>query len=415
VRVAPGIAGATALLGFGVAAALTASYSAATSFDPGLAVEIVVGHPSGSCPMSRTDGARTGRSSEPLPDRPGLLWRSSSRGTLSADSVAVDRRGSVVVASAKSPDIIQFAADGHQEWSAKTGNQPPLAGPVILADQTRVVLTGAGAVFGFYPDGTRRFVTELGSLGRITGAAPLPLDDGGIALAAGTAVFVLSADGTMHGRSEIGARASGPLVQTAHGIAVTTETGNVHLANPPASARRVGTFGGSPGPGAAASDGNTLLAVVDHNRLLAFDVRTGVSRRLDDAQSTMLDGPVAIDPAKIALITTFSGLLMSIAPDGASVRRTALETRAFAPFNDAGAIDLAAMAESPPVVIDAAGRVGFARVGGRIGIVSPQGAVSAVDKIGCEVPVALAPAGNGRMVVTCRDGTILMIGQRATP
>jgi outer membrane protein assembly factor BamB len=239
----------------------------------------------------------------------------------------------------------------------------------------------------------------------------LPLDDGGIALAAGTDVFFLSADGRVQGRSEIGERAAGPLVQTGHGIAVTTDKGNVYLVEPPASARRVGTLGGSPGPGAAAAGSDTLIAVVDHEKLVAFDVRTGTFRRLNAPPGALLDGPVALGKANAIMTTTFAGLLIVLSADGVETRRAVLDTRAISPITDAGTINLAALAENPPIVTDAAGRVGFARTGGRIGVVSPNGSVSAVDQTSCEVPVALAPAGNGRLVVACRDGSVLMFGE----
>jgi outer membrane protein assembly factor BamB len=411
---APGL-GAISLVAVGaVTAALATSPSLATSVDPRLAISIVVGRPAGPCPMSRIDGARTGRTLDRLPEKPRLLWRSRAVDAIGFASVAVDRKGSIVVASLATPEIVQVAPDGRREWRAKTGVGSPVAGPVILSDETRVVVTAAGEAFGFDTDGGTRFVADLAAPGRNARAAPLPLDDGGIAVAAGTAVFFLSADGRVLGRSEIGERAAGSLVQTGHGIAVTTDTGTVHLVRPPAFSRRVGTLGGDPGPGAAAN-GSTLIAVVEHDRLVAFDIRTGSSRRLGARGGTFFDGPVALDAAGCAMATTLSGMLVAVSPEGTENRRAALDTRAISPINDAGAINLLAMSESPPLVIDASGRVAFARVGGRIGVVSPDGAVSALERSECAVPVALAPAGNGRMVAACRDGSVLMFGEETAP
>lgn len=406
---------AKALVAAGLAAVVAESPSMATSVDPRLAVVVVVGPPAGACPMSRIDGARTGRTVDRLPEKPRVLWRSTMRSGIAFGSVAVDRRGATIVVGAATPEIAQFAADGREQWRAKTGNQSPLVGPVILSDETRVVVTGAGEAVGFDPNGGRRFTTDLGSPGKNARAAPLPLDDGGAAVAAGTEIVFLSADGQVQGRSQIGESAAGALVQTGNGVAVTTEKGNVYLASPAASARRVGTLGGSPGPGAAATDERTLLAVVDHTRIVAFDVRTGAVQTLRAAPNPQLDGPAALGSGKTVLLTTFSGVMVGVSPDGTEVRRAALDAGAISPITDAGTINLAAMSESPPLLVDASGRVGFARVGGRIGVVAPDGSVSTVEQSGCALPVALAPAGAARMVAACRDGSILMVGEAKTP
>ena len=402
-------------VGLGAAAVLVASHSIATSIDPGVAVTVVVGSPAGACPMGRMDGARTGRSRDRLPAEPRVLWRWSMGCALDASAVAVDRRGAVVVAGSNAAEIAQLGSDGRQQWRAKTGGGVPIAGPVILADDTRLVLTGSGDALGFDANGRARFAANVGPPGKNTRAAPLPLDDGTVALAVGTDVVLLSADGQVQGRYEIGESPTGALVQTAHGVAVTAENGSVYLVRPPARARKVGTFGGDPRPGAAAPDGNTLLAVVDHKRLVRLDVRTGASRSLRAEPSPSLDGPVALDAARSANITTFSGDLTGLSPEGAEVRRTALAAGAPPLPAEPRVIDLSTMSESPPLITDDLGRVGFARVGGPIGVVSPEGSVVLVDQARCAFPVALAPAGRGRMVVACRDGSIVMIGEAKSP
>ena len=83
-------------------------------------------------------------------------------------------------------------------------------------------------------------------------------------------------------------------------------------------------------------------------------------------------------------------------------------------MNDAGALNLSAAAESPGLITDADGRIAFARVGGRMGVIAAEGRTSFIDGVNCMYPVALAPAGQGRMVVACREGQVLMFGEPFT-
>ena len=46
--------------------------------------------------------------------------------------------------------------------------------------------------------------------------------------------------------------------------------------------------------------------------------------------------------------------------------------------SDAGVVNLSAMAESPPLLVDSEGFIGFARVGGGMGILTPDGVTMVV-------------------------------------
>ena len=65
---------------------------------------------------------------------------------------------------------------------------------------------------------------------------------------------------------------------------------------------------------------------------------------------------------------------------------------------------------SPPIVVDDTGHIAFVRHGGRVGIVRPDGTVSVTSERLCNNPIGLQPAGDRRLVVACRDGTIWMLG-----
>jgi hypothetical protein len=65
----------------------------------------------------------------------------------------------------------------------------------------------------------------------------------------------------------------------------------------------------------------------------------------------------------------------------------------------------------PPLVIDATGRVAFVRSNGRAGVVAPGGRVELAAESVCAAPIAVTPAGDRRLLVTCHDGRLWMYGE----
>jgi hypothetical protein len=199
------------------------------------------------------------------------------------------------------------------------------------------------------------------------------------------------------------------LLETRAGVVATSQTGVVYAIDA-GFAKQLGSLGGDPGEaGASTADGSTLVAVVDGQRVVALDLKTGATQTRHAVNDQSLHGPVVFGRADSLILITFAGTLLEIEPTGA--RRTALETRAESLLTDSGKVDFAALEDSPPPVTDGEGRVAFARVGGRMGVVSPEGSVSMVRSPGCASPSALAPAGPRKMVIACRDGSILMVGE----
>jgi hypothetical protein len=394
-----------------VAVALfTAEETSATHVDPTSPVTIVVGPAPGFSPMGRVDGARRGRAHDPLPDRPQLLWRHAAVGALDFAPLAVDTSGAVVAASAGLPQLIQLGRDGAEQWRARTGIGPSVTGSVILSDDTRAVVTSAGDLLGLYPSGRVRFMIALELPERNAHLGLLPLEDGGLAVAAGHDVDELDGDGRRRDRTHLTERISGPLVATRHGIVATTATGSVFVIRG-GFARRLGSLGGDPGePGASSPDGRSLVAVVDHQRLVAFDLASGDVETVHAVSDQSLHGPVVLGADDARVLVTWNGVLTRIGRAPGDVRRTPLDLRAETLITDAGKVDFAQLDESPPPLTDADGRIGFARVGGRVGVVAPDGKVRLVTVSTCSSPAALAPAGPRRMVIGCRDGTVIMVG-----
>ncbi len=386
----------------------------ATNVDPNRPATIVVGPAAGIAPMARVDGGRRGRSPHPLPARPVVLWRRPGRGPLDFAPLAVDSRGSILVPSAMMPELSQLSADGTSAWRASTHRGPSIAGAALLADGTRVVATSAGELLGFSPDGAERFATALELSERNARVGILPLEDGGVAISSGQEVTEVDADGTVRQRTRLAERTMGPLLASAPGTLATTTSGAVYLVRP-GYARRLGTFGGEPSEsGASTADGRTLWAVVDHQRVVALDLAHGSTQVRFAVTDQSLHGPIVFGRGDSLVFTTWTGVLLVLDPNGGEIRRTPLEPRLSTLVTDAGKVDFAALEESPPPVTDSDGRIAFARVGGRIGVVAPDGSVAFVANSSCSSPAALAPAGPKRIVVGCRDGTVILVGDGPT-
>ena len=196
---------------------------------------------------------------------------------------------------------------------------------------------------------------------------------------------------------------------------MTTATGNVYRFRPPAPPQRIGSFGGTTPRGAVVADARTLLAVVDAHRLVALDLPTGVTHVR--AGGIALDGPPARAraPGRRASSPAQLGMLLGI--DAAGNERAHVAARqAACPRPRPASCCSAPLAQpdlkpSPPVVVDASGRVAFVRASGRAGVVSPEGRVEVASERVCAVPIAVLPAGDKRMLVACHDGGLWMYGE----
>jgi hypothetical protein len=386
----------------------------AAGVDPASPLTLIVGPAPGFSPMARVDGQRRGQSAAPIPSHPRTLWRRTVRGGLDATPVAVDARGSVVAASFHTAEIVQFSADGTEMWRRPTGLAPSISGVVLLNDGTRMAVTGAGEAIGFSPTGALRFRAAVDLLERTSRIGLLPLEEGGVALAAGAEVIALDAEGHASFRVRLPERIQGPLLATRRGLVATTQTGTVYQIHP-SFITSLGDLGGDPGEaGASTADGTRLLAVVDGQRVVGMNLANGVVETRWSLPDHSLLGPVGLGPDGALVASTTAGALLWLAEAGGPPTRAAADPRPMQP-PDAGRTDVAAPDESPPPLSDTQGRIAWARAGGRLGIIAPDGAVKIVDEPICASPVALVSAGPRRLVVACRTGSMVMLGDEAAP
>src|SRR5207247_5916297 len=100
------------------------------------------------------------------------------------------------------------------------------------------------------------------------------------------------------------------------------------------------------------------------------------------AVGSALDGPVAVGPGGLAITATYGGVLLGVDASGGEKMHAIIDKQAQTVPPDAGAaasfFATSDLKPSPPVVVDDEGRVGFARAGGRVGVVAPDGSVAIV-------------------------------------
>jgi hypothetical protein len=115
------------------------------------------------------------------------------------------------------------------------------------------------------------------------------------------------------------------------------------------------------------------------------------------------------------LLTNVIGELIGIDAHGVVVKRMPLETLPMVFGADAGGT-LPPMfrrleaRSSPPLVTDPRGRIAFVRSSGKLGVVDESGNVVTVSPRVCARPLSVLPAGEGRIMVACRSGSVSVHG-----
>jgi hypothetical protein len=194
-------------------------------------------------------------------------------------------------------------------------------------------------------------------------------------------------------------------------VVMTLANGEIWQWQSPGAPKRLGSFGGPVERGAVLFGERALVAVVGRDRLVAFDpVSRQTTLLADGGGLDSFEGPPTHAPTGELLVTTGGGELLGIDSSAAQIRKTPLDATV---LGDAGApVSLFASSfdsrESPPLVVDPKGTVAFVRQSGRFGIVGAGERVSLLDAAVCSRPIALLPAGTGKIAVACATGTIVM-------
>ena len=386
-------------------AACFASSTSASSqaLDPSVAQELRVGKPRGFAPLFRLDAGRSGRASQPVPERPKLLWRQRITGSIDLPA-AVDANGATVVAGASG--IVQLSSTGRIEWLRSLA---AISGPSLTTRGERVVLTGAGELLYFDPAGEIVQRVQVASAPLRTDAPLLPLEDGGLLVAAGGDVLRLNPGGSVRHVARFNDEVRA-LLQTPSAFVITTELGDVHVWSPPQLPRKLGNFAGRVSAGAALLDARRLVANVDQARIVEFDLRTRARRVRVASPGLQFHGAPAVMRNAETRILSFEGVLLGHDWRGQETLRVPLAGSAGSPDRRPATH----FGGAPSLLLDPRGTCAFALPHAEAGVVTAAGELHVARDAACQDPVSLVPAGARRMLLACRSGQLFMIGETAT-
>jgi hypothetical protein len=386
--------------------------SIALGFESGAPTTVVVGSPRGYAPGERVDARRRGQSSVELPSEPKELWRRELAGGLELPPL-VDHQGEIVAALV-SPDVVRLDKDGKQLWRVQLGSLPAIVPPVLTSDGSTALLSGDGTLWSVSAGGAVRFSTDLMMRTRRAAAAPLARANGSVVVAGDTDLAVVGADGVVRARATLPNRAVGGLIGWRRGVLAVTQDGVVYHWKSPKAPRKLGELGGPVTGGVVLTNARTVVGVIEADRVVALDLLSGNVTLVISAETAIaeLEGPTTLDPRGELLVTSAYGELFGIDPHGAVARRVALEPLPTL-SGDAGAPLFRRMdaRPSPPLIVDAKGRVAFMRNSGKLGLVVSDDAVIEVTLRLCARPHAVLPAGPKRIIAACRSGTLAMFGE----
>jgi hypothetical protein len=388
--------------------------SLALGFESGTPTTVVVGSPRGFAPSERIDPRRRGQSSVELPSDPKELWRRELAGGLELPPL-VDDQGEIIAALV-SPDVVRLDKDGKQLWRVQLGSMPAIVPPVLTSDGSTAILCGDGTLWSVSAGGAIRYSIDLTMRTRRASAAPLARANGSLVVAGDTELAVIGPDGSVRARAELPNRAVGGLIGWRRGVLAVTQDGVVFHWKPPREPRELGELGGPVTGGIVLTNARTVVGVVEADRVMALDLQSGNSTLVISAETAMaeLEGPTTLDPRGELLVTSVYGELFALDPHGAVARRVALEPLPIT-SGDGGApqplFRRMDVRPSPPLVVDAKGRVAFMRNSGKLGMVLSDDAVIEVTPRLCARPHAVLPAGPRRILAACRSGTLAMYGQ----
>lgn len=405
--------------------AVGAAPAAGAGVDASLPTVVFVGAPHAPAAVDRVDLARTGRTKLALPSEPVELVRRAVGAGAQAPVVLSD--GAIVVALS-TPEVVRLAIDGSELSRTRVGAAPAARPPVVLSDGGVALVTTAPSIVFLSRSGKltatvplSRTTFPLSAAGDASLASLVPTLDGGVALASGRAFVEVDATGRVRAEATLPERErfGADLVGARDGWLATAQSGTVYRIKPPLPPKRVGTFARLPTGTPALADSRTLLAQLGPGRIAALDLKTGRTvTRVADAGFFGFDGAFVLDPQGALWTTTTEGLLVGYGDAGEEVGRAAVDRPAALP-----ALPVAIGGRAPPpqppahrtlLLADRDGRVAFARSGGKVGVRSPDGRVSIATERGCSSPVSLAPVADGKMVLACREGAIIVYGQPET-
>jgi hypothetical protein len=321
---------------------------------------------------------------------------------------------------------LAVGGDGTERWRVGSNLENP-SPAVLLSDDTLVFVGTADKTTEAVGirDGSVVWRTRVG-LPSSTPAAPLPLEDGGVVVAAAFELAALDADGGQRARAVLPEPVMTLLPGLGKVVAVTS-TGSVWTWMPGGlEPNRVASFGGAAEGGVVLLPPRTLLSVLGGGtRLSALDLATAVVTTRAEPLTGLWAGPPTVsgDRTYLFSITASAQIAVALSATGQELGRGAVGPGDRSTSADGGALSPV----SRSMLADRAGVVVFATDDGSVGTVllNPPvggGGTPSVERLAhvcpstaggphrLESPVAgLAPLAPGGFVVTCRAGTLLAV------
>lgn len=410
----------------------------AQRMDPRRGVTVTVGMPAGASPMSRGGVGRTGMSPL-LPASPlHVAWKKGLNQARGLDQAPIVGAQGAILALTSVGEAVFLDADGNEQGRVQLSGGT-LGAPVFLGDGTAVVVASNNEAIGFKSDGVK-WRTRLGGERSTARSSPLPLADGGVAVATSSEVSVLDASGAVRARADLPRNVTtaqqpdilaGPLLAASGKIYVATAVhGIVFSWVPGRDLMRVGSFGGVIDGGAALAGEHTLVAMVDTptvngpavsgpSRLVALDLDTGVAApRATAPPMAAYLGPPTVSGGSVYALAASPGRAYVVSLDAAGQEKLRAPIPLLpslpATVLDAGALTFQAPAHAA-VLVDRLGAVAFASPDGGVGVVDPTGRIDMSSEQVCPKSartaqvVGLTAAGPGGFLVACASGNLLKI------
>lgn len=412
-----------------LALAMGSGEAEAQRLDPRRPNTIVVGSPRGGMPMQRVDAHRSGLAKTPLPAGPlRIVWRKSTGLSLDQPALAA-ADGTLAVISGRG-DVTYLDENGDEKATIRVGASQ--IGPAAMtSDGTIVFLTSSGDAMGVRRGAAgqqTRFTTRIGGE-RNPRAAPLSLDDGGVALATLTDLIVLDSEGNVRARATLPPdprlplpeHVAAPLLASGDKILAITANGTVYGWTPGREPLRVGSFGAPVDNGAALTTSGSLVGIIETNHLAEVDIAHGTRSTWSIAPQGLYLGPPAVRDlpggaslATIGALTHTRGFVLAIDASGQELLRAPVAAFVPTPLPDGGMPPL----QAPPhvgAIVDSRGGIAFATTDGRIGTIAPDGALDTLSETFCTKTtvrsgvVGLTPFGPNAFAVTCDGGLVVRV------
>jgi hypothetical protein len=296
-----------------------------------------------------------------------------------------------LVATTPNQELVELDAEGQRVGSVALPGMPTRA--CVLADDTRVVASDRGQLWGFDARGARRFEVEPGwsRLSEAPQLLALPL--GGFVAASLRRVVWYGSDGRVEGTAGLD-EAVEALAFAGRALYLTLRSGTVMRWDGLDEPRSLGDFG-APLESLPIVHGGKLVALTAA-ALVVKDPSSGRNRSL----ATGLDVGAGALPfglrQELAWLSADNALVRLDWNQGASKLPLGPETSARA-------------AQLRPVS-DAQGNVALLNALGEVTLVSAAGSVTTDTEVRCSSPIALLPQRPGRLVLGCRSGAIWAFG-----